>query len=372
MFSKPISLVLVYVITIINIVVLASPLLAVIVPFVHLDNNALIIEHALFQKIKFGFLLLCFIVSFLMLIYLVLDFLFGFSVRTSLKGCTRYEKIKDYDFLTDLFNQVKTKFGEKNVKLYIKNSDEVNAYAISSLRSRAIVLTSGIINHYLNECPDPKKFLYALRSILGHEMSHLVNKDFLPTFLIITNQKITNLVSSVLFIIFNLVIRALNMMPFGGRTSSQLMRDFYLLINFAVTFFNRFVVYNIYEFLRRTLSRSIEFRCDHQSAKAFGGKSMALALSMLGESGYYTIFSTHPKTKARMARVENIKISDAIVKPQFFDSLSNYFALMFLMVICLYFAKQAHVDYFVRIYLQDHEVMNRKVATLWHLISQLF
>lgn len=372
MFSKPLSLVLVYVITVINIVVLASPLLAVIAPFVRIENTSLVIENVIFQKLKFAFLLLCFVVSFLMLFYLVIDFLFGFSVRTSLKGCTRYEKIKDYDFLTDLFNQVKTKFGENNVKLYIKNSDEVNAYAVSSLGSRAIVLTSGIINRYLDECPDPKMFLYALRSLLGHEMSHLVNKDFLPAFLIITNQKITNMVSNLLFIGFNLLIRLLNMLPFGGNYWAQVMRNSYFTINFAVTFFNRFVVYNLYEFLRRTLSRSIEFRCDRQSAKAFGGKNMALALSMLGESGYFTIFSTHPRTQTRMSRVENIKISDAIVKPQFLDSLSNYFALMFLIVICLYFAKQASVDYFVRLYLQDHEILNRKITTLWHLISRFF
>ncbi|MBP7710693.1 MAG: M48 family metalloprotease [Rickettsiales bacterium] len=372
MFSKPLSLVLVYIVTVINIVALSSPFLAAIVPFVHIENNFLVIENEIFQKIKFSFLLLCFIVSFLTLVYLVFDFLFGFSVRTSLKGCTRYEKIKDYDFLTDLFKQVKAKFGENNVKLYIKNSDEINAYAVSSLGSRAIVLTSGLINHYLNECHDPKKFLYALRSIIGHEMSHLVNKDFLPTFLIITNQKITNSVSSLLFLIFSLAIRAVSMLPFGGRASAQMMRDTYSVINFAVTFFNRFVVYNVYEFLRRTLSRSVEFRCDRQSAKAFGGKNMALALSMLGESGYFTIFSTHPKTKSRMERVENIKISDAIVKPQFLDSLSNYFSLMFLVVICLYFAKQARVDYFVRLYLQDHEILNRKITTLWQLISRFF
>jgi Zn-dependent protease with chaperone function len=372
MFSKPISLILVYIITVINLVVLASPLLVAIVPFVNFSHGTLLIGGELFQRVKFAFALLCFAVSFLMLFYLVLDFLFGFSVRASLKGCKSYEKIKNYDFLTELFNQVKSKFGEKNVKLYIKNSEEINAYAISSFNRRAIVLTSGIINHYLKQCSDSKKFLYALRSIIGHEMSHLVNKDFLPTFLIITNQKVTNLVSNLLYIVFNFATRAASMMPFGGRFTAQLTRDAYFFVNFAVTFFNRFVVYNIYEFLRRGISRSIEFRCDRQSAKAFGGKNMALALSMLGEGGYYTIFSTHPKTRSRMSRVENIKISESIVKPQFFDALANYFSLMFLVVICLYFAKQAHIDYIVRRYLQNHEEIHAKVAVLWRLISKFF
>jgi Zn-dependent protease with chaperone function len=372
MFSKPISLILVYVITIFNIVILASPILALITPFLHFKSNVIVLENGLYQKLKFGFFFLLFLVSFLMLVYLVIDFLFGFSVRASLKGCTRYEKIKDYDFLTELFDQAKNKFGEKTVKLYIKNSDEVNAFAISSLRIKAVVLTRGLIDKYLSECHNPKNFLYALRSIIGHEMSHLVNKDFLPTFLIITNQKITNLVSVILNIIFNIVVRVISFAPYGGRFSARIMSDTYMVTNFIITAFNRFVVYNVYELLRRFLSRSIEYRCDRQSARAFGGKKMAFALSMLGESGYFTLFSTHPKTVSRIRKVEKIKLSESIVKPGFFDSLSNYFSLMFLVIICLYFAKQAKVDLFIRAYLQDHEIVNRKLTILWSLVSKFF
>ncbi len=372
MLAKPINLILVYIVTIFNIVVLSAPVLAAIVPFVHFKNHTITIESGVFQNLKFAILLLLFIVSFLMLVYLVLDFLFGFSVRSSLKGCTRYEKIKDYDFLAGIFDQVKNKFGEKSVKLYVKNSDEINAFAISSLGSRAIVLTRGLINHYLVECPDPKNFLGALRSIIGHEMSHLINKDFLPAFLIITNQRITNLVSNILHVIFNLGTRVVSMTPYGGRFLARTMSDIYFFLNFVITSFNRFVVYNIYEFLRRFVSRSIEYRCDRQSAKAFGGQNMALALSMLGESGYFTLFSTHPATRARIRKVENVKISDSTVRAGFFDSLSNYFSLMFLVVICLNFAKQSHVDLMVREYIRNHEAINRKLGILWRLVSKFF
>ncbi len=215
-------------------------------------------------------------------------------------------------------------------------------------------------------------FLYALRSVIGHEMSHLINKDFLPTFLIITNQKITNLVSKFLYFIFNIVIRAASFMPYGGRTMARIMRDTCWFLNFIITAFNRFVVYNIYELLRRFASRSTEFRCDRQSAKAFGGQNMALALSMLGESGYFTLFSTHPGTRKRIKKVEEVKITDSIIRPGFFDSLANYFSLMFLVVICLYFAKQAHIDLFLREYLRDHEVIYRKLSMLWRLVRQVF
>ena len=372
MFAKPFNLVLVYIVTIFNITVLISPVLAAAIPFIHFHKDFISVDQSVFDDMKLAFLVLAFLVSFLMLVYLVVDFIFGFSVRASLKGCVRYEKIKDYDFLTELFDQVRNKFGERTVKLYIKNSDEVNAFAVSSLGSRAIVLTRGLINHYLVECPDPKMFLYALRSVIGHEMSHLVNKDFLPTFLIITNQKITNFISRLMNLIFNVFIRACSFVPYGGRTAARMMADTYSVLNFIITAFNRFIVYNIYELLRRFVSRTIEYRCDRQSAKAFGGQNMALALSMLGESGYFTLFSTHPGTKSRMKKVEKIKISDSIVRPGFFDSLANYFSLMFLVIICLYFAKQAHVDLLVREYVKNHEAIHRKLSMLWHLVSRFF
>lgn len=354
MFSKPFSFALVYIVTVFNIAILASPILALALPFISFKGNIITMDYGIFMKIKFAFFFLAFAVSFLMLVYLMIDFLLGFSMRSSLKNCTRYEKIKDYDFLTDLFDQVKNKFGQKSVKLYVKDSDEINAFAVGSMGRKAIVLTRGLINNYLMECDDPKMFLYALRSVIAHEMSHLINKDFLPTFLIITNQKITNLASTILHYSFYIFLRIWRMLPFSSHASTRLMSDSYAMINFIVTAFNRFVVYNLYDFLRRFISRVIEYRCDRQAAKAFGGKNMALALSMMGESGYFTLFSTHPSTNRRIKKVENVKIQDRVVHPGFFDILSNYIALMMIVVICLYFAKQAHVDVMVREYLKTH------------------
>ena len=372
MFAKPLSMTLVYIVTICNIVVMSSPLLALTIPFLSFHNHSLVVEYGLIQKIKLGFCFLTFLVSFLMLAYLMLDLLFGFALRASLKGCVRHEKLKEYDFLTGIFDQVKNKFGAKSAKLYVKNTDEINAYAIASMGSKAMVLTRGLINHYLVECPDPKKFLYALRSIMGHEMSHLINKDFLPTYLIINNQKITNFISRILHILFDWIGFAVSFIPYTGRYSLRLMHSAYSMLNLILTSFNRLVVYNLYEFLRRFISRSIEFRCDYQSSKAFGGKHMALALSMLSEGGYLTLFSTHPRTSARIKKAENVQISDAVVTPRFFDSLANYFSLMFLAIICLYFAKQAGVDLMARKYLKNHEVINRKLGMLWHLVSSIY
>jgi len=372
MFSKPLSIILVYLVTLCNLVVLSAPLFLLLLPFVHVEGSILAIDSGAFAKFKLAFLLLIFAVSFLMLFFLFLDMLFGFSVRSSLKNCIPYEKIKDYDFLTDLFDQVKNKFGVRNVRLYIKKSDEVNAFAVSSFHKRRVVLTKGLINHYLDNCKDSREFLYALRSIIGHEMSHLVNKDFLPTFLIITNQKATNIVSNIIFVIFNVLIRFGSRFTLGSSIYVRSLEYLYVMVNYVLTLFNRLIVYNVYELLRKFISRSIEYRCDNQSAKAFGGKNMALALSMLGDNGYFTLFSTHPGTLRRIKKVKNVKIKGSIVRPRFFDSLANYFSIMILLIICLYFAKLANIDYYVRILLQNHAEIRGFISSIWHFIIQYF
>ena len=355
MFSKPLSLILVYLITIFNLSIVMSPFFGAIAPFTNLYdidfvNRSANIDKSLLDKMMFAIMLNGFLISFFMLIYLFFDLLLGFSVRYSLKKCKRYEKVKGFDFLTDIFEQVKVKFNQPNVKLYIKGSNEVNAFAVSSLGYKAIVITNGMVNHYLKSCNGPKNFLYAMRSIIGHEMSHLINKDFLPGFLIMANQRATNFVLTITSLLFHYVVRLVSLNPYGGHFSALLMQNIYYLINFILSFFNRFIVYNLYRFLNLWISRSIEYRCDAQSAVAFGGDKMAMALSMLGKNGYFTLFSTHPSTKNRINKVVNIKSKDEIILPKIFDALSNYFAIMLLIVICLCFAEECNVDYLIRNY----------------------
>jgi len=371
MFAKPINFILVYIVTVFNLLFVFLPFIGLFTPFIKLNNN-FIVQNDVIGKFVILFWSLLFVISALMIFYLFIDFLFGFSVRSSLKDCSRYEKNKDYDFLTNIFNQVKDKFAQKSVKLYVKNSDEINAYAVSSLGSKAIIITRGLIDHYLKNSQDSKSFLNSIRSIIGHEMSHLINKDFLPTFLIIVNQKITNFISKILHVIFHNIIKYMKFFSFEGRYLSIVILNIYRALNFLITFFNRFVVYSIYNFLRRFISRSIEYRCDNQSSRAFGGNNMAVALSHLGDSGYFTLFSTHPRTKSRINRVIDIKIEDGIIKPKFIDAIANFFSLIFLMAICLYFAKQARIDILIREILKDHQLIYAKFSYLIQLIKKIY
>jgi len=336
-----------------NFLLLALPFLIAIFPIMDIEKDQVILAKYIVFNPKIALLILIFLISFLMLCYLFLDFIFGFSVSLALKDCKRYEKLKEYKFLHTIFEEVRSKFSCKSVKLYIKNNEEINAFAVGGMSKKAVVLTSGLINHYANNTENDQQFLSAIRSILGHEMSHLINKDFLPGLLIIINQKVTNFVSGILMLFFRIIIY------FSGyfRIQSRVASIMFLVYNFSnwiLTCFNRFIVNNIYEFLKNFLGRSIEYRCDRQSAKAFGGINMASALSLLGKSGYFTLFSTHPATQRRMKKVEVVEEKNAVICPSFFSKISNLASIIILPLICFYAAHLSRVDLIIEHYVHNN------------------
>jgi Zn-dependent protease with chaperone function len=354
MFSKSFNLILVYILTIFNFTILLLPFLLAAFPFMHIGEDQISITKYIVFNPKIALFSLIFAISFLMICYLFLDFVFGFSLRASLKGCTNYKKLKNYKFLDGIFMQVKEKFDQKSVKLYIKNSNEINAFAIGGMGRKAMVLTAGIINHYHKNTTSNQEFLSSLRSIMGHEMSHLVNKDFLPGLIIITNQKVTNFVSDILNKILRTVLWFFSFVRMRYNFFTFIATTIYNITNSILTSFNQKIIYNIYKFLKNVVSRSNEYRCDRQSAKAFGGKNMAFALSLLGKSGYFTLFSTHPATQRRIKRVEKVKESSALIKPSFMNSISNLLSIIFLPIVCCYFAVLSKVDLLLKSYLYQN------------------
>ena len=363
MFSKPINLILVYLVTLVNLVIVALPLVVIALPFIDFNSAGLGSDEVYF-KLKFSIFLLTFLISITMIIYLVLDYVFGFSMRYSMKGCKRFEKFKDYDFLSDLLTQIQYKFNQKNIKLYIKQTDKINAYAVSSLRSKVIVLTEGLINHYLVSCKDPKTTLNAIRSIMAHETSHLIHKDFLPCFLIIINQKITNFFARIIHVTLWFFAKVTHFIPLIGFVIYRSIMLIYKIFNFVISAFDKVVVYNVYEFIRRIISRSIEYRCDRQSAQAFGGDNMAFALSHLDSGGYISLFSTHPLTKSRIEKVKDIKISNNKIRPNLLDRISNNIALFLLLLISIYFGYLANIEEVIKYLLQDHQVIYQKLLNI--------
>jgi Zn-dependent protease with chaperone function len=353
-FSKPISLVLVYILTIFNFLILTLPFLAAIFPFIQIEgNNIIFAKHLVFNP-KIAMLTLIFMICFLMLCYLFLDFIFGFSIRVSLKDCQLYDKSGNYGFLSGIFEEVKNKFSCRSAKLYVKNSDELNAFAVGGMGKKVIVLTSGLIEHYASHTENDQQFLSAIRSILGHEMSHLVNKDYLPGLLIIINQRVTYFISSVLMTLFKITIQFATYFRVHNKRAAMIMLTLYNIFDWLLNCINRYFIGSLYGFLRNFLGRAIEYRADRQSAKAFGGINMAFALSLLGKSGYFTLFSTHPATARRMRKVEVVEEKNAVIRPSLINRLSNFASIMILPFICIYSAHLSKSDILIGSYFQNH------------------
>ena len=110
-----------------------------------------------------------------MLFYLFLDFIFGFSVRSSLKKCKKYEKYKEYDFLTPILTQVKEKFG--TLRFYYQGGDEYVHGLVSMAESMTEVTCE--------ECGDPGQsrgdgwiHVYCNTCEAEHEMNKLRREGF--------------------------------------------------------------------------------------------------------------------------------------------------------------------------------------------------
>jgi len=278
-----------------------------------------------------------------MLILLFLDFLFGFSIRPFLKNCKQYHKDQKYKIFYEIFEELKYKFGKSNVNLLIKKSNEINAFAIGGLGRNNIILTEGLLLHYLKCTNNKSEFSNCIEGILGHEMSHLINKDYLPGLLLTINEQATHAVSKIVFLIFNIFIRIFSIIPLIGSLFTSMFLGLYKIFDFFIEFFHKYIILNVYKFLLLQISKKMEYRCDRQSAQSGGADIMALALSYLGENGYFTIFSTHPKTKSRIKKVQKVKLKNKI-RASFLNKFFNTFSLICIFYITIIFGIKADIQ----------------------------
>ena len=77
---------------------------------------------------------------------------------------------------------------------------------------------------------------------------------------------------------------------------------------------------------------------------------MATALSALGENGYMTIFSAHPKTVSRMQKVSNIEKIYTVIKPQRGNSIINFLSIIFILFLPLLIYKYMDIKGLVENY----------------------
>ena len=203
MVYKILSFILIYILSIVNFSIILLPLMLFVV-LIFISKPNLIDTQSIVSIILFVF----FLVSCLMNFIILLDFLFGFSHP--------YEKFKEYEILTNIFNEIKMVFNRPNVKLLISNSGKVNAFAVGNMKKQYVVLTQGLVNKYLLRLNETNNFLLAMRCIIGHEMSHLINKDYLPTLLLEINEYSIKIVSKMIYMFFRIFLVAFRIIPFFG------------------------------------------------------------------------------------------------------------------------------------------------------------
>lgn len=338
--------------TIINFIILLVPVAIVGFPlFMFIES--------LFEKV--GMNILFFLISrisFLMIVYIALDFIFGFTVRRFHKRTIPFEKatsIYGHAEISAAFEWLKKKFDMPEAKLYIGQSfDEVNAYAVGSMRRKSVIITMGLIQRLKENARDGTQYLDAIKGILGHEMSHLANKDYLPGLLTSANETANGHVAGLIRWVFFLFANLLRLIPVTGCWFYLFFAKSYNAVYWLINIFFVWLFMPIYNFTMKWMGRSIEFRCDRESSMAFGGRCMALALSMMGgDRGYFSIFSTHPKSKSRISHVEDVRPVSGSIRPGIFNSLANLISILLVVFVCSYSSYKTDVPGMYEHYLNE-------------------
>jgi Zn-dependent protease with chaperone function len=331
MFSKPFNLILVYILCIVNLLIIFLPFILIASPFLVINKSGF------YQFLTDTIYLNFFIVSFIMLCYLLLDTIFGFTIWSLTKASKNIKKYhKKYPYTKEIsenFITLQDNFATQNIKLLISKSSEINAYAIGSVRKKIVVITLGLIAHIRKNVRSEEEFQNVIKCIMAHEISHLINKDFLPALLLFANQKATNFISYFVNLFFNIIIRIFYLIPILGSFITNIIIVVHNITRFIISFFHRYILIKIYNFLKLHISRKNEYRCDFQAALACDGKNMANALSYLGNNGYFTIFSSHPNTLKRIKKVENVKQAKGKIKVSFINKISNFSSILLLIIL---------------------------------------
>lgn len=363
MIVKPLSLLLIFILTIINFVILLLPFVAIMSPFLYISQDMI-------REYWLNILLfIAFCTSSLMLLYLLFDIMFGLTVRRLSKGAVPYHKmtaLAGFDGIEAAFLETKFRFGQPKVELYIdQRFDVVNAFAVGSFLRKRIIITIGLLQSIHSQCSDELQYVDAIKGILGHEMSHLANKDFLPGLLVAANDAANRHLSSVLRLFFMILVNILKIIPYVGGTLGALLVVLYNAVNALINFFLSWIILPIYRFIQKGLGRSIEYRCDRESAYAFSGVRMAIALSMLGKGSYFSMFSTHPRTRSRIKKVRNIMPRGGIIKPNIIARLANFVSVVGLVAMCAFCGYASDMPKLGKQYMkQVHGPLQQKIQIL--------
>ena len=125
------------------------------------------------------------------LIAIFLSLFFILIIKNLIKNTIEVKQIKDLAFHQELFEEILKKFNLNNVKFLLQENEEINAYAVATFGRKYLIITSGMIEHIQNSFELVNDRREAFKGLIGHELSHLINWDFLPDLILISGNHIS-------------------------------------------------------------------------------------------------------------------------------------------------------------------------------------
>ena len=186
-----------------------------------------------------------------------------------------------------------------------------------------------MLEHIGNSFSDIEEQKLALKGMIAHELSHLLNLDSLPNLILLSGQNIANYISIALTFIVNYLVLILSYIPVTA-ILSLIISVVFTLMQKGLNMLYVYILHPSYLFVERFLGRLNEYRSDYQSAEALSWKPIYLCLSSiikLSGNTYHSNFSTHPNTISRVLLIYKVQRTELNIKASFF---SKYFSLLLL------------------------------------------
>ena len=347
-FVNPFSVVVATVFTFVNFLVILLPFYLLLIAFVFSDKAAVHSSNNIFL-----YIMICMFIF--TIIYLFVDMFFGFTLKNITDDCLVIEDDdKDFKLYKQVFNETLEKFDLKNVQLLLKDSTEVNAFAVFSFRKKYVIITGAMIDHISKTYTDVESQKSALRGLIAHELSHLLNWDSLPNIILLSGHSVAFYLSLTLTTIMNFVTTILSYIPVTT-IFALIFRFLFFVLDWSLVAFYNFILYPAYLLVERFLGRMVEYRSDYQSAQALSWEPMyacLFSLMMLDGNTYHSNFSTHPNTISRILNIYKTEKSLEIIEASFF---TKYFSILFVSFL------SAWVFYFSYLYFDQIEIISQSL-----------
>jgi Zn-dependent protease with chaperone function len=184
------------------------------------------------------------------IIYLFLDLFFGFTVATLVKDCKDISTLEEFSLHKKLFDETLNEFDMDDVKFLLQESQEVNAFAVLTLRKKYVVVTTAMLNHLTNSFPNIEEQKLAIKGMIAHELSHLLNWDSLPNLILLSGQNIAYYLSTALNFVLNIILLILSYIPITA-IFSFIVRIAFNLLQLGLNLVYTYVLHPTYLLVER-------------------------------------------------------------------------------------------------------------------------